>query len=90
VLIVPDVVQDREQEQADRPVEVDQAQDRGIGQDVERIADVGVDDVGSAGVAEQRLAVRVDDRVVIDVDDVDLWIDLVRDLAALTRCRLSG
>ncbi len=85
VVVVLDVVQHREQQQADRPVEVDQPRDRGVGQDVGRIADVGVDDVGVHGVAEQRLAVRVDDRVVVDVDDVHARVDLVRDLADVAR-----
>ena len=88
--MILDVVQDREQQQADRPVEVDQPQDRRVGQDVEGIADVRIDDVGVHRVAEQRLAMRVDDRVVVHVDDVDVGVDLVRDLADVARSGEPG
>src|SRR5205807_1249102 len=78
---VLDVVQDRDQQQADGPAEVDQPADDGIGQDLRGPADVEGGDLGGTGVGEQRLAVRVDDRVVVDVYHVDRRVDLVRDLA---------
>jgi hypothetical protein len=90
VVGVPDVVQDREQEQADGAAEVDQPRDDGVGQDVAGVADVGVDDVGPDRVAEQRLAVGVDDGVVVDVDDADVGVDLVRDLADVARRGQAG
>jgi hypothetical protein len=81
ILVVLDVVQDRDQQQADGSAEVDQRADDGVGQDLRGPADVEGDDLGGLGVGEQRLAVRVDDRVVVDVDHVDRRVDFVRDLA---------
>jgi hypothetical protein len=79
--LVLHVVHDREQQQADGPPEVDQLADNGIGQDLRGLAHVADDDVGGPLVGEQRLAVRVDDRVVVDVHDVDRRVDRVRHLA---------
>src|SRR5215467_10149355 len=82
--MILDVVQDREQQQADGPVKVDEGPHDGIGQDLGGTADVGPDDVGGGGVGQQRLAVQVDDRVVVDIGDMDRGVDLVRDLAHVT------
>src|SRR4029077_14683486 len=70
LIVVPDVVQDREQQQADGLLEVDQLAHIGIGQDLGGLADVPYHDVGGPRVGEQRLAVGVDDRVVVDLHDV--------------------
>src|SRR6202041_3433411 len=71
VRIVPvdDEVQDGDQHDRHRTAEVQRA--RGLGQDLPRLAQVGLDVVGGAfrGAGEPGAGVGQDDRVVIHVDD---------------------
>ena len=60
VVVVLDVeLQNREQQQADRPVEVDQPRQRRVRKYAPGSRIVGVDDVSVDEVAEQRLAVVI-------------------------------
>jgi len=62
---VRDEVQDRDQEQRDRPGEVEEVP--GPGQDDGGVAEVGEDDPGGAGAGQQGVGVGVDHRVVVGV-----------------------
>jgi len=69
LLVVLDQVQDRGQDDRDRAAEVKRP--GRLGQDRERLAQIGLDKVGSAlgGADQQRASMAQHDRVVVDVDD---------------------
>jgi hypothetical protein len=75
LLVILDQVQDRGQDDRDRAAEVEGP--GRLGQDRERLAQVGFDEVGSAlgGADQQGAGVTQDDRVVVDVDDPGLRRD---------------
>jgi hypothetical protein len=75
------VMQDREREQAHRPLEVDQRAHDRIRQDLCGIADITGDEVCRPRVGEQCLAVRIHHRVIAGVHDMDSRVEFVRDLA---------
>src|SRR5262249_6992863 len=64
-----DKVQDRDQEQGNRLAEVEQQLRLGRGEDLVRLAQVGLDDGGVGVVAQDELAVGDGDLIVVDVDD---------------------
>ena len=90
LVLVLDQVQDRGQDDRDRAAEVERP-DRS-GQDRERLAQVGLDEVGSAlgGADQQRAGVAQDDRVVVDVDDPGLRRDRLGDLVDVAAGRHAG
>ncbi len=80
VLGVPDEMQDRDQQHRHRPGQVQQSPHRRVAQDHLRLAQVGQDGQGGGLVGQQRVGMRMDHRVVVDVDDPGVRRDLLRDL----------
>jgi hypothetical protein len=75
-----DVVQDRQQQQADRLGEVEAIAHDPVFQDVLRRSDVGFDDRAGRVVREQRPAVHEHHRVVVHIDHPARRIHVMRDL----------
>jgi hypothetical protein len=67
-LVVVDVVQDGDQQQPDRLVEVDELLERGVAEDLRRPPQVGLDDLGGVAGVEQGPGVDEHDRIVVDID----------------------
>ena len=80
VVVLGDEVQDREQDHRDRPAEVQVLAQDGIREQFARPPEVGRHDDRLVPLGEQRLTVPHDDRVVIDVADAHLRVNLMRDL----------
>jgi hypothetical protein len=73
-------VQDQQEQQPDRLVEVQQLGGRAVVEDRLGVPHVGLDDGGAVVVREHQLAVRHRDRIFVDVDDPAGRVLLLRDL----------
>jgi hypothetical protein len=67
VLVVTDVVQDRQEQEPDRLPEIDELPDNRMIHDLRRPAHVAGDDLGGAGISQQGLPVGVDVRDLVHV-----------------------
>jgi hypothetical protein len=76
-LVVGDLHDHPDDDQADRAVEVEVLADLGVVEDVAGVAQVGGDHSGGAVVGEEGAAVREDHGVVVHVDDPRLGVDLL-------------
>ena len=90
LLVVLDQVQDRGQDDRGRAAEVKRP--GRLGQDRERLAQIGLDKVGSAlgGADQQRASMAQHDRVVVDVDDPGLGCDRLGHLVDVAAGRHAG
>ena len=88
--LVGDEVQDGQEQQRDRLVEVDQLAQRGVGQDRVRLEHVPPDHRGAGDAVQHAAGVRQHDRVVVDVDDPGLRAGVQRDLVRVAHRGQSG
>jgi hypothetical protein len=83
-------MQDGDEQQPDRLAEVDQAPADVVGEDLVRVAQVGVDDRGVLVAGQDGLAVRDRDRVDVDVDDPGARVGPLGDLVHVPLGRYAG
>jgi hypothetical protein len=83
-------VQDLEEDNRDRLIEVEMLADGRQAQQFLRLTEVGLDDDDLLRLGEQGVSVGNHDRIVVDIDDLRVRVDLVSDLMHVVLGRQAG
>jgi hypothetical protein len=90
IFIIGDEVRDCDEQNADRPIKIDQGLQLGVAQESVRPAQITKDGRYSGASCEQRSGVHDYLRVVIYVDHAGIGVDLLGDLVNVAACGQTG